>query len=371
MLLQVCWGPWTVPQNLRREAEGVIKGAGGKIDPVLVLSTGRCGSTLISEMVNRHPRILSLSEFFIPLGADAFARANPDGETMWKVYSRQTRALQIMLEDSEIVDEMLYPLDAAEMRFTHRNVPPILCVTLPHLTPSFHALYDELEPVIRQHPKAPLDDHYRFLFEWLCDRFSKDLWIERSGGSLMKGAKLLRLFPDARVIHVYRDGRDTALSMSRHHNFRILLASMTKARRFGLDPFRDFSSPALRPFDPIIEKLLFWFWDVEALKNQTFGLEEFGHLWSRMILAGHTYLRSLQPTRFLSLRFEDIQERPREKLRELIEFIDPTLMDEAWLDQVATIPNPHSPKYLQLEPGERLRLTQACAPGLEMLGYPM
>ena len=44
------------------------------IPPVLVLNTGRCGSTMISDILNRHPRILSLSEFFSFNGLAAFTR---------------------------------------------------------------------------------------------------------------------------------------------------------------------------------------------------------------------------------------------------------------------------------------------------------
>ena len=31
------------------------------IPPVFVLSTGRCGSTMVSDILNRHPDVLSIS----------------------------------------------------------------------------------------------------------------------------------------------------------------------------------------------------------------------------------------------------------------------------------------------------------------------
>ena len=52
-----------------------------------------------------------------------------------------------------------------------------------------------------------------------------------------------------------------------------------------------------------------------------------------------------------------------------MEFIDPSLVDDAWLDEAAGIPRPNPSKYLGLEPEARARLAQACAPGLEALGY--
>ena len=38
--------------------------SGMSIPPVIILNSGRCGSTMLSDVLNRHPRILSLSEFF-------------------------------------------------------------------------------------------------------------------------------------------------------------------------------------------------------------------------------------------------------------------------------------------------------------------
>lgn len=53
-----------------------------RIAPVLVLSTGRCGSTMLSDVLNTHPEVLSLSEFFASPGMKALARKRPRGEAM-------------------------------------------------------------------------------------------------------------------------------------------------------------------------------------------------------------------------------------------------------------------------------------------------
>ena len=83
-------------------------------------------------------------------------------------------------------------------RFQQQHVPPILCATLPHLTDRHEELFDELGPVAEGQPKQPPAAHFQYLFEWLCERFGRDVWVERSGGSLMFGARLLRQFPKAR-----------------------------------------------------------------------------------------------------------------------------------------------------------------------------
>lgn len=356
--------------------------AAKRIAPVIVLSTGRCGSTMISDVLNRHPKVLSLSEFFSFLGIRAFRKKRLDGKAMWDLCTRQSPLLRALLTSDKIISEIIYPFHAPQARFSPRNLPAILCTTLPHLTPDFDSLYDELGPVVRARPREDLADQYRFLFEWLRDRFDRDLWIERSGASLLFGFRLLKLFPEARVVHIYRDGRDTAMSMNRHGAFVILLATLQKLRRVGLKPpyYSRIENntvkgpppdapPVYSALEGFVQSLVLRLLDLEQMARQEFELEAYGELWSRMILFGHRYLASLPPDRLLALSYEDVLQHPREKLTELIEFVGPGLADDVWLDEAVRIPRPNPSRYLALEPEAQLRLTRACAPGLEVLGY--
>ncbi len=210
----------------------MVKLPAPSIPPVLVLGTGRCGSTMVSNLLNAHPRIPSLSEFFSYVGMDAFRLRNPTGDRMWEIYSRQRDRTRLMPQES--YEELLYPIDGPVDRFTRHDVPPILCATLPHLTDQYEALYDELESFVRAQPKQPPVAHIRSLFAHLCERFSCSVWVERSGLTLLVGSRLLRKFPEVRVIHIYRDGRETAISMSRHHLFRMIAATFKRLRMFRM-----------------------------------------------------------------------------------------------------------------------------------------
>ena len=322
---------------------------------------------MISDILNRHPKVLSLSEVFSMLGPRALFKERLNGRAMWELCSRQNPALRVLLSADEIVSEILYPFDAPQARFSTHDVPPLLCTTLPHLTPHFESLYDELEPVVRARPKANLGDQYRFLFEWLRESFGRQVWVERSGGSLLSVPRLRRLFPEARVVHVYRDGRDTALSMRRHPAFQIMLATMEKLQRMGLKPLEKTTEAG--PVGSALALLFLRFVNPEKMVRREFDLWAYGDLWSRMILRGQTLLASVPSERFFALSYEDVLEHPREKLKALIDFIDPSLADDAWLDEAARIPRPNPPKYLSLDPQTQRRLTRACAPGLEALGY--
>ena len=334
-----------------------------RIAPVLVLSTGRCGSTMVSEILNAHPDVLSLSEFFISLGMKALTRKRLNGKTLWAICCRQSPGLKAMLAGNR--DRILYPFDTPQARYSPHDIPSILCVALPHLTSDYEQLFEELGPVVRGRSRASLPDQYLFLFEWLCRRLGRRVWVERSGGSLLFGRRLTRLFPHARVVHIHRDGRDTALSMSRHPAFKAGPALMRRLQRMGVDPYGGDPILNLNPFT----LFRFRFVNMQEMMREGAALEAYGDLWSRMILSSRSYLSSLAPGQFLALRYEDVLRNPREKLRELIAFIDPSLVDDAWLDAAARIPRPNPWKYPSLDPEAQRRLTEACAPGLEALGY--
>ena len=338
-----------------------------RIAPVLVLSTGRCGSTMISDVLNLHPDVLSLSEVFSLLGPLALFRKRLSGRGMWALCSRQNPALRALLSADKIPSEILYPFDDPHARYTTRNVPPILCAMLPHLTPDYENLYDDLEHVVRVRPRAALAEQYRHLFEWLREHFERRVWVERSGGSLLSVPRLRRLFPEARVVHVYRDGRDTALSMSRHPPFQIMLATLEKLQRMGLKPLENTAEAG--PVGSLLALLLMRLVNPRKMIRQEFDLAAYGGLWSRMILRGQKLLAALPPEQVLALRYEDVLQNPSEKLRELMAFIHPSLSNDAWLKEAVHVPRPNPPKYLSLDPETQRRLTGACAPGLEALGY--
>ena len=322
---------------------------------------------MISDVLNTHPDVLSLSEVFSLLGPLALFRRRLSGKAMWALCSRQNPALRVLLSADTIPSEILYPFDDPHARYTTCNVPPIQCAMLPHLTSDYENLYDELELIVRARPRAALGDQYHFLFEWLRERFDRRVWVERSGGSLLSVPRLRRLFPEARVVHVYRDGRDTALSMSRHPAFQIMLASMDQLQHMGLKPLENTAEAG--PVGSLLALLFLRLVNPARMIRRAFDLAAYGSLWSQMILRGQKLLAALPPEDVLALRYEDVLQHPHERLRELIEFIDPSLVNDAWLQEAARVPRPNPPKHLSLDAETRQRLTEACAPGLQALGY--
>ena len=342
------------------------------IAPVLVLGTGRCGSTMVSNLLNSHPRILSLSEFFSYVGMDAFRLRNPTGDQLWQIYSTQRPRTRLMLRES--YDELLYPVDGPGQRFSRHDVPPIQCATLPHLTNQHEALYDELESFVRDQPQQPTLQHFRNLFSHLCQRFGCQVWAERSGLTLLVGSRLLRQFPEARVIHIYRDGRETALSMSRHYLFRMIVATFKRLRMFrfflAAIPLMSKSGPSeniASLMESVIPRLVRY----ETLPFDKLKITDFASFWNALIALADKMLGGLPPNRLLSLKLEDIQAEPESHVRRLVRFIDPALEDEEWIRKASAIPRPTPSRFQTLAPQERAAVTAACRPGLNRLGYPV
>ena len=346
-----------------------MTGRGLRYPPVIVLSSGRCGSTMLSNMLNLHPDLLSVSEFFTLHSTALFSRWRMTGKGMWHVLTRQPQLVRYLLKED--YEELLYPFDDPNSRFERKTVPPILCVTLPHLTSRYEELFDEMEPVVQNFPWQSPANHCRSLFEWLCERFDRKVWVERSGGTSMYASRLICRFPEAKVINMHRDGRDVALSMSQHHPFRGIAPYVIALQKRRYDPFR-------------VEAKHSEFWDATALRLQPLTylsrfpipmpadrleIAHFGAIWSSMVEAAQDFIQNLPSEQVLDVRFDDLQENAKRELRRIIRFISSDLENEDWVQAAAGIPRPSRSKVAQLDPEERAALTEACRPGLERLGY--
>ena len=336
--------------------------------PVLVLSTGRCGSTTLSNILNLHPRMLSLSEFFSFTGIGPFRYTNPKGRKIWQVLSAQRRRTRLML--AQDYDEILYPFDKPGVRYNRDNIPPLLCATLPHLVKNPEGYFDTLRHHVLDQPRQSTADHYRALFATMCRTLDHSVWIERSGASLLFASTLLDAFPEARVIHLYRDGRSTALSMSRHYLFQLIAVRLQAFHRLRIDPYRMIAT------DPA--------WDRKALRLNLLSallpqrrfdprrvppVEEFGRMWAAMIQRSELLLRPMQPDRVHRIRFEDLCADPAPHLKALLDFIDPDLPDPGWTAGASQMLTPSQPDYLELPNNTLTALTAACRPGLDLLHY--
>ena len=339
--------------------------------PTFVVGTGRCGSTMLSNMLRDHPGTLSLSEFWqVTAGkrsSEAFSREPMDGRRFWAIVAAITPWYSFAFRHGVVFPELLYPYDAPAARYSRQTgVPSILLTTLPHLTDDHDHLFDMLRDEVNKWPMATIGEHYKHLFGWLAEHFNKRLWVERSGGSsLMTIEQILATFPDARFVHVVRDGRDAAISMREHQAYRLGFVLGSLEQFLGVDPLEsadrthiDRVPAELRPFLP--EQF-----DADAFRAFRAPLSLGAEFWAQSIDNALKVLRALPADRLLTLRYEDFFVDPKKQLDTLTAFLGEEFVDEDWSARcAATVRKPRS-SWRDLPDETARALTQACRPGFE------
>jgi len=150
-------------------------------DPVFVGGTGRSGTTITGALVRSHPRYAGVS-FEIKLHA------------LTRFVTRGNRPLSWLQ-------------DIAHSRYEsalHRQMD----------AESFQSLLDDYTA---NHTDDPVGSA-RHLTEGIMDRIAasqgKPSWVEMTPYNALCGSWLHKMFPDMRLVHMLRDGRDVAASVS-------------------------------------------------------------------------------------------------------------------------------------------------------------
>lgn len=342
--------------------------------PTFVVGTGRCGSTMLSNMLRRHPKVLSLSEFFAWLVdsgtrlSEAFSPLSLDGRQFWEVLASINPVSSFGYRHHVPCDEQLYPFESSSARYSAQTgVPAILITTLPHLTEDHDALFEVLRDEVTSWSVTTIGEHYKHLFAWLECRFGKSVWVERSGAAMHMLGHYQATFPNAQYVHVARDGRDVALSMQGHVGMRLYFIMSTLAQHLGVDPIEspdrtkvDSVPQELRPFLP--ENF-----DSDAFRAFRMPSTLCGAYWTFQVEAGLDVLRSLPPHRLLTLRYEDILADPKPQLDTLTAFLGDEFVEEDWSASCAATVRQPSSTWRDLPEEEARALTETCRPGFELL----
>lgn len=346
-------------------AEDGATGAEGRA-PVFIVSTGRCGSTLLTNMIRLNPQVLSLSEFFGLLLTGPF----PDGvltpAEYWSLLSTPHTFVASAYRVGAPIEEFLYR-PGPDSRFTAATgIPPIMVTALPHLSDEPEALYDEVEKFVLALDPAPAAVQHRRLFDWLADRAGARVWVERSGYSLRHVPELIRLFPGARFVHLYRDGRESAYSMSRSGAFRLGAVYMKLIEALGVNPF-DAPVPDTVTVPPELVPLMPDTFDVAAFLAIDLPVADFGKAWSEQIVTGLDSLRAVPPERLLQFGYRRLTEDTAAVLTELAAFIGPVDAPAHWLDAASALVSHRPSGWLRLPEQERERLDEATRDAMALL----
>lgn len=342
--------------------------------PTFVVGTGRCGSTMLSNMLRGNRQILSLSEFFAMVtdgefaSAETFSHETVDGARFWSIVAAIPRYFSFLLRHDLRFPELLYPIAEPGSRYSAQTgVPAILLTSLPHLTDKPDLLFAMLAEEVPKWPSAPIGEHYRRLFGWLAVHFNKRLWVERSG-ALLWVDRLQATFPDARFVHIVRDGRDVALSMREHNSYRIGMTWHMIAQHLGAHPLASQNRTNLDRVPAELQPFLPEHFDTELFRHFRMPLTACAGYWTSQLEGGLNILRGLPADRLLTLRYEDILAQPKRQLDSLAAFLGDDFIDEDWsMRCAATVRHPTS-IWRDLPEEEARALSEACRSGFELLG---
>jgi putative sulfotransferase len=332
---------------------------------VIVVSTGRCGSTMLSNMLRLNPEILSLSEFFSLLMPDPFPAGELDAAAYWRLLSEPWVFFRHVYRLGLRVPEFLY-VPGPGSRFTAATgIPPVLVTALPHLSENPDGLYDEVQAFAAGLTPASAAAQHRRLIGWLCDRLGARLG--RALGQLAAVCEPARRPVSRRqVVHLYRDGRECAYSFSRHPAYRLGAVSAMLDSRLGMSPYLDDDKPPeqvppdLRPFMPET-------FDHEAFERFDVSVAESGQFWSDMIIPALDVLASLPAERVFQVSYENLVAEPRQALLRLARFAGLPDTHRGWLDRAVQLVEPRPPRWTALPQEQISDLTRVCNPAMQRL----
>jgi len=330
-----------------------------------VVSTGRSGSTMLSKILQLHPDVLSLSEFFVALQRAPFRWELPeeplDGARLWELMTGPDRISDAMILGGLKNDEMLYNYDSG--RFSPATgIPNIMHSTLPVLTDDPDALYAQLEPVVPTWPVRPAAEQIAYLFEFLAGLLGRRVIVERSGTSLALVDQLVEQYPGARFVHMYRDGVDCTLSMLRHPLFRFAGLHALLADEAGLTSDATVQEVA----DALPDKapgLILPPFDAEKFMAYDIPPELYARTWAFLVANGIEALSKLPGDSWTQLSFEALLANPDAELTRLAAFLGVEPSPD-WLKAAAAMIDPvRTGASATIDPELLAELRAACARG--------
>jgi hypothetical protein len=313
-----------------------------------------------------------MSEFFSTLriaaasGPARFPASEMDGAQLWRLLASPFPMLDAMISDGLRTSEMLYPDGGRFDPVT--GIPLVSHYILPMLGADPDWLFDELAAELPRWPRRPAAVQYQELFAFLARLLNRPVVVERSASSLHLIPLLHAQFPAARFVHLYRDGPDCALSMSRHPAFRREILAIGAVRAAKLPA----GSTLQQVNDALPERfrgLICPPYDARKLRDFPIPVEVFGRdRWSPMICAGVAALAQVPGKARTSLRYEELLAEPVASLTRLAQFIGISAPED-WLDLARRTVDPTrtGTAVTELGPGALTRLRAACEPGTRAL----
>ena len=317
-------------------------------------------------MLNKHPDVLSLSGFFNSLAGRAFPIRPLGGHQFWRLITARRMDVENLLHKGAKILEYRYLPHAGRFNLD-TGIPSLLYLTLPLLTDDPDSLYLELGSVVQQWSSAPVVEHYRRLFQWLAGRLNRSVVVERSAQSMTSIGQLRAAFPNARFVHLYRDGPDCALSMSKHPVIRMQMLQAEAARAAGVPWVTEINQEQLARLPDNLAQIATGQYDLTALMSTEISLNWFGQVWSAQTCEGIVELAKMPDMMWASMSYDALLENPVREFSRLATFIG-VETTPAWLHLIAVhVDESRGGTARRLNQVTLAGLRQACAAGTEAI----
>jgi putative sulfotransferase len=300
----------------------------------VILNIGRCGSTLLSDLIAAEPETLSVQESLMTLMSlrwDASMYDELAGSQYWDIMRTPSLQWQVCVRIGAITGEYRYP---ATGRWADNlaALPPILAVTLPAISDDPDTLFDFLDARVPHFPVQPLAQHHQMLLDLLASLYGRRRWVERTGASSRMAVWLLKEFPADKVVYLSRNMGDAARSMSRHFDFQLAAIQVELLGWGGFNPYssRTPSVGAHGPGQRLPAQMRCLLPDQltrEALAEWGGKLSRHELMCAELIRCAEWALAAHPPRHLLRMQYEDLVVKPVEELTRLGEFLgfaDPT-----------------------------------------------
>lgn len=257
----------------------------GKTLKFFVVGTGRCGTTLVRDILRLHPGVYV-----------------PASESHWIPYQHETCGTrrQPVTVHAGIVERFSFPNGVLKADAMAADIG----VSRADL---FKATRGALGRDV-----ANVAEFNDALYGVLASATGRSVVGDKTPCYCLYMPLLQRLWPEAKFIHIIRDGRDVALSMSRHSGFQ----RMVSLQSVSWGPLALDRGYAL-----------------EDTLGREPSLQDYMELWDARLRPALADKQRLMPGSYLELRYENLIRNPRAETSRLAQFLEVSRPDE-WLAQV-------------------------------------
>ena len=337
-----------------------------QLPPVhVIFSAGRSGSTLISDLLDEHPDVVSVSEFFLGLWTSGIHhRDQPIDAPDFCHILRSGLPTQNLLAHLGInIDENRYPFAKQGVRYGATDALPFpLLSALPRLSDDPDALFDTIIAAVQKREGEVAGQHIEAVLKVMSSTPSGKIIVERSGGSLANVSRVFNLMPNLKPIVLLRDGLATALSMSKHPAFRHYIIRIILRNKLGHDPYLSGHLEGAQTLPPALRGMLPEMVTPARFHGIKVPIRAFGLSWSSAIRNGQKLLHGS----VARIDYEELCEDPDRVLRALTGVLGVDAPTD-WLARATAMVQPQNTTIQDLTADDLAELTASCRSGNEIL----